>query len=248
MTQPAPLAGQYALVTGASRGIGQAIALHLKSLGAFVVGTATQSAHASQITELLGDQGVGVVLDVGQPDSIAQLFEVLKERQQLPTILVNNAGIVCDQLILRMKESEWDQVINVNLSGAYRLSKACLKQMASLRWGRIINISSVVAGLGNSGQVNYAASKAGIEGFTRALAREVGGRGITVNTVSPGYIDTDMTHVLTEEQRQQVLAQIPLKRLGEPKDIAGIVGFLATEAADYMTGATLHVNGGIYMG
>lgn len=242
------LTGKYALVTGASRGIGQAIAKHLHSLGAFVIGTATQASGASSIQALLGEQGLGLVLDVSDAHSMEQLFARLHHDHYEPTILVNNAGITRDLLVMRMKESDWDRVIDTNLSSAYRLSKACLKCMIQARWGRIINVSSVAAAVGNAGQVNYVASKAGLEGLTRALAREVGGRNITVNAVAPGYINTDMTQTLPEKQRADALEHIPLKRFGEPEDVAQAVGFLASDAAAYITGITLPVNGGIYMG
>ncbi len=243
-----PLAGKYALVTGASRGIGQAIALHLCELGAFVIGTATQEGGASSIQSLLGEQGYGAVLDVSKQDSIAQLFNQLEEKKYLPTILVNNAGIAVDKLLLRMQETDWDQVIETNLSSVYHLSKACLKTMMQARWGRIINVSSVVARMGNVGQANYIASKAGIEGLTRALALEMGSRNITVNAVAPGFIDTDLTRNVSEEHSQSMLQKIPLQRLGKSVEVAYAVGFLASDAAAYITGATLPVNGGIYMG
>ena len=244
------LEGKVALVTGASRGIGQAIAHALVAQGAVVVGTATSDQGAQAIGEKLaaaGYKGTGMKLDVRDPDSVAAVLAAITESYGAPAILVNNAGITADNLLMRMKDDEWDDVIGTNLSSVYRLSKAVLRGMTKCRWGRIINISSVVAGMGNAGQSNYAAAKAGMEGFTRALAREVGSRAITVNAVAPGFIDTDMTRALNDSQRSVMLEQIPLARLGQAEEIAAAVAFLASESAGYITGATLPVNGGMYM-
>lgn len=244
------LQGKVALVTGATRGIGQAIALELGRQGAIVIGTATSAAGAERIAETLkvnGIEGAGLVLDVSCDESVARTLEHIQQHLGQPTILVNNAGITRDNLMLRMKDSEWSEVINTNLTSIYRLSKALLKGMTKARWGRIINISSVVGSMGNAGQANYAAAKAGVEGFTRALAREVGSRNITVNAVAPGFIDTDMTRELPEAQREALLTQIPLGRLGQSEEIASVVGFLAGEGGAYVTGATIPVNGGMYM-
>ncbi|ONM44609.1 3-oxoacyl-ACP reductase [Halopseudomonas pachastrellae] len=244
------LEGKVALVTGASRGIGQAIAHALAAQGAVVVGTATSDQGAQAIGEKLaaaGYKGAGMKLDVRDPDSVAAVLAAITESYGAPAILVNNAGITADNLLMRMKDDEWDDVIGTNLSSVYRLSKAVLRGMTKGRWGRIINISSVVAGMGNAGQSNYAAAKAGMEGFTRALAREVGSRAITVNAVAPGFIDTDMTRALNDSQRSVMLEQIPLARLGQAEEIAAAVAFLASESAGYITGATLPVNGGMYM-
>ena len=241
---------RVAVVTGASRGIGRSIALHLAARGIIVVGTATTEQGATAISDGLaaaGLQGVGMVLDVRSQESVEHAFAQIQTHFGVPVILVNNAGITRDTLMLRMKEHDWDDVINTNLSALYRTVKASLKGMTRERYGRIINIGSVVGSTGNGGQVNYAAAKAGLEGFTRALAREVGSRNITVNTVSPGFIETDMTHDLADEQRQTLLSQIPLGRLGSPEDIAHAVEFLVSDAASYITGQTLHVNGGMYM-
>ena len=244
------LEGKVALVTGASRGIGQAIAHALAAQGAVVVGTATSDQGAQAIGEKLaaaGYKGTGMKLDVRDPESIAAVLAAITESYGAPAILVNNAGITADNLLMRMKDDEWDDVIGTNLSSVYRLSKAVLRGMTKGRWGRIINISSVVGGMGNAGQSNYAAAKAGMEGFTRALAREVGSRAITVNAVAPGFIDTDMTRALNDSQRSVMLEQIPLGRLGQAEEIAAAVAFLASENAGYITGATLPVNGGMYM-
>ncbi len=244
------LQGKVALVTGATRGIGQAIALELGRQGAIVIGTATSAAGAERIAEYLkanGIEGAGLVLDVSSDESVAQTLEHSQQHLGQPAILVNNAGITRDNLMLRMKDEEWSDVINTNLTSIYRLSKAVLKGMTKARWGRIINISSVVGSMGNAGQANYAAAKAGVEGFSRALAREVGSRGITVNAVAPGFIDTDMTRELPEAHRQNLLTQIPLGRLGQAEEIASVVGFLAGEGGAYVTGATIPVNGGMYM-
>lgn len=245
------LNNEIALITGASRGIGAAIADALARAGASTVGTATSEKGAEAITARFasaGMKGQGMVLDVGSPDSVAALMKALEDTYGAPSILVNNAGITRDNLLMRMKEEEWEAIINTNLTSVYRMSKACLRAMTKARKGRIINIGSVVGSSGNAGQTNYAAAKAGLLGFTRSLAREIGGRGITVNTVAPGFIDTDMTRELSEEQRSSLLKQIPLARLGEAEDIAEAVLFLASPKASYITGETLHVNGGMFMG
>lgn len=242
--------GRIALVTGASRGIGKAIALELAKRGAVVIGTATTAAGAENITAYLkeaGNSGRGYALDVADPASIDATLAAINAEVGAPLILVNNAGITRDNLMLRMKEEEWDAVINTNLSAIFRMSKACLKAMTKERWGRIISISSVVGSMGNPGQANYAAAKAGLEGFSRALAREIGSRNITVNAIAPGFIATDMTHVLPEEQKEKLLGSIPAGRLGQPEEIAAAAGFLASAEASYITGVTLHVNGGMYM-
>lgn len=244
------LQGKVALVTGASRGIGQAIALELGRQGAVVIGTATSASGAERIAETLkanGVEGAGLVLDVSNDESVASTLEHIQQHLGQPLILVNNAGITRDNLMLRMKDDEWHDVINTNLNSLYRLSKAVLRGMTKARWGRIINIGSVVGAMGNAGQVNYAAAKAGLEGFGRALAREVGSRGITVNSVAPGFIDTDMTRELPDAQRETLLGQIPLGRLGQAEEIAKVVAFLASDGAGYVTGATIPVNGGMYM-
>lgn len=244
------LTEKVALVTGASRGIGKAIAEVLGTAGAIVIGTATTEAGAQAISERLAAEGIrgcGMMLNVTNSESVESVVKAITEQFGAVDILVNNAGITKDNLLMRMKEDEWDDVINTNLTSVYRLSKACVRGMTKARWGRIINISSVVGEMGNAGQSNYAATKAGVAGFARALARELGSRNITVNTVAPGFIDTDMTHVLPEEQKQQLLAQIPLARLGKPEEIAAVVGFLASEAGGYISGETIHVNGGMYM-
>jgi 3-oxoacyl-[acyl-carrier protein] reductase len=240
------LTGKVALVTGASRGIGKAIATQLKSLGATVIGTATSENGAEKISEYLGE-GHGLVLNVTDNDSIEALFAVIKEKFSHVDILVNNAGITRDNLMMRMKEEEWNDIINTNLTSVFKLSKAVLRAMMKNRSGRIINIGSVVGTMGNAGQVNYATAKAGLLGFTKSLAREVASRGITVNTVAPGFIDTDMTQTLTDEQKEGIFAQVPANRLGKPEEIANAVAFLASDAAAYITGETLHVNGGMYM-
>ncbi|MBB2496395.1 3-oxoacyl-ACP reductase FabG [Aquipseudomonas ullengensis] len=244
------LQGKVALVTGASRGIGQAIAFELGRQGALVIGTATSAAGAERIGEALkanGIQGAGLVLDVSDNESVSSVLEQIQKDFGSVAILVNNAGITRDNLMLRMKDEEWSDVINTNLNSLFRLSKAVLRGMTKARWGRIISIGSVVGAMGNAGQVNYAAAKAGLEGFSRALAREVGSRSITVNSVAPGFIDTDMTRELPEAQREALLTQIPLGRLGQAEEIAKVVGFLASDGAAYVTGATVPVNGGMYM-
>lgn len=241
---------KVALVTGASRGIGRAIARQLSTQGYFVIGTATSEAGAQRITEDFAENGLegkGLPLEVNDIDAINSLLDSIANEYAAPQVLVNNAGITRDNLLMRMSETQWDEVIDTNLKSVYRLSKACLKGMTRARFGRIINISSVVATLGNFGQSNYAAAKAGMEGFSRSLAREVASRNITVNCVAPGFIASDMTDVLPEAQREALLAQIPLARLGQPEEIAAAVGFLASDAAAYITGETLHVNGGMNM-
>ncbi|OGI43901.1 MAG: 3-oxoacyl-ACP reductase [Candidatus Muproteobacteria bacterium RBG_16_64_11] len=244
------LANEIALVTGASRGIGLAVALELGRQGAAVVGTATSSDGATKIGNILKEKGItgeGMVLDVTQQASVDGVLAELTARHGAPTILVNNAGITRDNLLMRMKDEEWQAIMDTNLTSIYRLSKACVRAMTKARKGRIINISSVVGATGNAGQCNYAAAKAGVVGFTRALARELGSRQITVNAVAPGFIDTDMTRALSEESRNALLAQIPLGRLGQAEEIAHAVAFLASPLAGYITGSTLHVNGGMYM-
>jgi 3-oxoacyl-[acyl-carrier protein] reductase len=244
------LKDQIALVTGASRGIGQAIALELGRQGAQVIGTATSSDGVEKISQVLKENnlaGRGIVLDVNSTESIAAALSELEKSGGTPTILVNNAGITRDNLLLRMTEEEWDAILDTNLKSVFRMSKACLRAMTKARWGRIISISSVVGVMGNAGQVNYAAAKAGLIGFTKALAREVGSRNITVNAVAPGFIDTDMTRALPDAQKEALLKQIPLGRLGRAEEIAQAVAFLASPQAGYITGTTLHVNGGMYM-
>jgi 3-oxoacyl-[acyl-carrier protein] reductase len=244
------LQGKVALVTGASRGIGQAIALELGRQGATVVGTATSASGAENITQYFkanNIEGAGFVLDVGSDESVTSVLDAISKQFGAPLVVVNNAGITRDNLMLRMKDEEWHDVINTNLSSLYRVTKAVLRGMTKARWGRIINIGSVVGAMGNAGQVNYAAAKAGLEGFSRALAREVGSRAITVNSVAPGFIDTDMTRELPEAQREALQAQIPLGRLGQAEEIANVVSFLASDGAAYVTGATIPVNGGMYM-
>ncbi len=244
------LEGKVALVTGASRGIGRAIALQLGAQGATVIGTATSASGAQSISQALQDngiQGTGMLLNVCDADSVTATLERIQAEFGAPLILVNNAGITRGNLMLRMKDEEWFDVIDTNLHSLYRMSKAVLRGMTKARWGRIISIGSVVGAMGNAGQVNYAAAKAGLEGFGRALAREVGSRSITVNAVAPGFIDTDMTRDLPEAQRDALLTQIPLGRLGQAQEIANVVGFLASEQASYVTGTTIPVNGGMYM-
>ena len=244
------LQGKVALVTGASRGIGQAIALELGRNGAVVVGTATSESGAERISATFkenGIEGFGLMLDVCDAASVEATLATIQERVGAPLILVNNAGITRDNLMMRMKDDEWHDVVNTNLNSLFRLSKGVLRGMTKARWGRIISIGSVVGAMGNAGQVNYAAAKAGLEGFSRALAREVGSRAVTVNSVTPGFIDTDMTRELPEAQREALLTQIPLGRLGQAQEIAHVVAFLASEGAGYVTGATIPVNGGMYM-
>lgn len=241
---------KVALVTGASRGIGRAIAEQLARDGCTVIGTATTPTGAEAIGSYLeqgGFNGCGMTLDVADQSAVEQVIKGVGERFAAPLILVNNAGITRDNLLLRMKSEEWHSVIDTNLNALYRVSKACLRGMTKARWGRIVNITSVVGAMGNIGQSNYAASKAGAEGFSRALARELGSRAVTVNCVAPGFIDTDMTRELSEEQRTLMLGQIPLARLGEAEEIAALVGFLCSDAAGYITGETIHINGGMNM-
>jgi 3-oxoacyl-[acyl-carrier protein] reductase len=244
------LASKIVLVTGASRGIGAAIADSLGADGAVVIGTATSESGAAKISARFTEkniQGAGMVLNVTDADSVSGLLKAIQASYGAPQILVNNAGITKDNLLMRMSEDEWFDVINTNLSSVYRLSKACLRGMMKARWGRIINISSVVGSMGNAGQSNYAATKAGVAGFARALGKEVGSRNITVNTVSPGFIQTDMTDELSDEQKALMLSTVPLGRLGQPEEIAAVVKFLADDAAAYITGENIHVNGGMYM-
>ena len=241
------LEGEIALVTGASRGIGAAIAAALAAAGATVVGTATSAGGAEAITESLAGNGRGIVLNVADEASVQAAVKDLQANEGAPTILVNNAGITRDNLLMRMKQEEWDDVIATNLTGLYAMSKACLRGMMKAKKGRIINIASVVGVMGNAGQANYAATKAGMIGFSKSLAREIGSRGITVNVVAPGFIDTDMTKELPEENRAAMLGQVPLGRLGASDDIANAVLFLASAGGAYITGETLHVNGGMVM-
>lgn len=244
------LENEIAFVSGASRGIGMEIALELGRQGAIVVGTATSETGANNISNYLkenGIKGMGVAMNVTDQTSIAAALKQIEDTYGAPTILVNNAGITRDNLLMRMKDDEWDAIMNTNLTSVYRLSKACLRAMMKARKGRIISIASVVGVSGNPGQTNYAAAKAGVIGFSKSLAREVGSRGITVNVVAPGFIDTDMTRALPEAQRAALLAQIPLARLGQPEEIAKTVAFLASPGAAYITGETIHVNGGMYM-
>lgn len=244
------LENQIALVTGASRGIGQAIALRLAQDGATVIGTATSEKGAEAITSYLKDagaKGVGMMLDVTAQESIDNVMKKIEAEFGVPTILVNNAGITRDNLLMRMKDEEWDAIIQTNLTSIFRVSRACLRGMMKAKKGRIISIASVVGVSGNAGQANYAAAKAGVIGFSKSLAREVGSRGITANVVAPGFIDTDMTRALPEAQRTALLGQIPLNRLGQAEEIAHAVAFLASSGAGYITGETIHVNGGMYM-
>jgi len=241
---------RIALVTGASRGIGKSIALTLGKQGMTVIGTATSDNGAAAIAAYLQDAGIegtGMCLNVASSESVAEVFASITEKYGVPLVLVNNAGITRDNLLMRMKNNEWDDVIDTNLNSLFRVCKLVVKGMTKARWGRIINISSVVASSGNAGQTNYAASKAGIEGFSRSLAREIGSRGITVNCVAPGFIDTDMTRALNEKQMETFLTQIPLGRFGQVEEISAAVGFLASESAAYITGETLHINGGMHM-
>lgn len=243
-------AGKIALVTGASRGIGHAIALQLAKQGAYVLGTATTQAGADAISEYLEKEkisGKGLVLDVTNNEQVDSLIASLTEKEQSPSILVNNAGITADNLLLRMDDEEWYKVIETNLNAVYRMTKACLKPMFRERYGRIINISSVVGFSGNPGQVNYTASKAGIVGFSKSLAQEIGSRGITVNVVAPGFIDTEMTAALPDKVKEEMLKRIPMRKLGKTEDVANAVVFLASDDARYITGETIHVNGGMYM-
>jgi len=244
------LQGKVALVTGASRGIGRAIAMRLAASGATVIGTATSDAGAQSFSEALagaGGRGAGRVLDARDPASCDALIEGVQKEFGDILVLVNNAAVVKDNLALRMKDAEWDEVIETNLRSVFRLSRAVMRGMMKARWGRIISITSVVGAVGNPGQANYAAAKAGVAGMSRSLARELGSRNITVNCVAPGFIDTDMTRALTEAQRGALLSQIPLGRLGAPEDVAAAVAFLASPEGGYITGTVLHVNGGMYM-
>jgi len=241
------LQNDIALVTGASRGIGQGIARALAAAGARVIGTATSQAGADSISSWLGNNGRGAVLDVSSAASIEALLGDLDASSEMPTILVNNAAITRDNLLLRMKPDDWDAVIATNLTSVFRLSKGCLKRMMKERRGRIVSLTSIVGLTGNPGQANYAAAKAGVLGFTKSLAKEIASRGITVNAVAPGFIDTDMTKALNEEQRTTLTAQVPMARLGSVEDIAAAVLFLCGPGAGYITGETLHVNGGMYM-
>ncbi len=244
------LDGEIALVTGASRGIGKAIAHALAAAGAQVIGTATSEAGAQRIGEELasaGLQGTGLVFNAGDREQTAALVDTIKTQHGAVSILVNNAGITRDNLLMLLKDEDWDQVLDTNLSAAFRLCRACARGMTRARRGRIINIGSVVSAMGNAGQVNYAAAKAGLAGFTRALARELASRNITVNTVAPGFIDTDMTAALSADQRSALLQSVPLGRFGEVQEVAALVTFLASSQAGYITGQTLHINGGMYL-
>ena len=244
------LEGRIALVTGASRGIGQAIAKYLAKQGATVIGTATSATGAAAISQYLteaGNKGKGLALDVNDAAGVNSVIDQIQKEFSAVMILVNNAGITRDNLLMRMGDDEWDDIIDTNLRSVFRLSRAVMRGMMKAKSGRIINISSVVGAAGNGGQTNYAAAKAGMIGFTKALAREIGSRNITVNCVAPGFIDTDMTRALTEDQQKALLVSIPLARLGSVEDIAAAVGYLASPAAGYVTGTTLHVNGGMYM-
>ncbi|MCY9864414.1 3-oxoacyl-ACP reductase FabG [Vibrio coralliirubri] len=241
------LEGKVALVTGASRGIGRAIAELLVERGAKVIGTATSESGAAAISEYLGENGKGLALNVTDTDSIAATLKTINDEFGAIDILVNNAGITRDNLLMRMKDDEWNDIIDTNLTPIFRMSKAVLRGMMKKRQGRIVNVGSVVGTMGNAGQANYAAAKAGVIGFTKSMAREVASRGVTVNTVAPGFIETDMTKALNDDQRAATLANVPAGRLGDPREIAEAVVFLASPAAAYITGETLHVNGGMYM-
>ncbi len=242
--------GKTALVTGATRGLGRVIALELGKQGATVVGTATTKEGAQKITDMLkaeGLKGAGYALQVQNTEAIADTLSAIQEAFSAPEILVNNAGITRDNIILRMKPEQWNEVINVNLNAVFHLTKACLKPMVKARWGRIINITSVVGVMGNFGQANYVAAKAGLIGFSKSVAKELAGYGITVNCVAPGFMETEMTDDLSDKHREAILAQIPMKRMGQAEDIAHAVAFLASDQATYITGETLHVNGGMCM-
>lgn len=241
------LEGKIALVTGASRGIGRAIAELLVERGATVIGTATSESGAAAISEYLGNNGKGLALNVTDVESIEATLKTINDEFGVIDILVNNAGITRDNLLMRMKDDEWNDIIDTNLTPIFRMSKAVLRGMMKKRAGRIINVGSVVGTMGNAGQTNYAAAKAGVIGFTKSMAREVASRGVTVNTVAPGFIETDMTKALNDEQRAATLANVPAGRLGDPREIASAVAFLASPEAAYITGETLHVNGGMYM-
>lgn len=238
---------QVALVTGASRGIGRAVAEALAAQGAFVIGTATSEQGAAAINEYLGDHGTGMVLNVAEADSVSHVISEIQKVHGGVDILVNNAGITKDNLLMRMKEEDWDAVLNTNLTAVFRTSKAVMRGMMKKRNGRIINIGSVVGTTGNPGQTNYCAAKAGLIGFTKSLAKEIAARGVTVNAVSPGFIDTDMTQALTDDQKESIFSGIPAARLGKPEEIAAAVVFLASPGAAYITGETIHVNGGMSM-
>ncbi|MET0379755.1 MAG: 3-oxoacyl-ACP reductase FabG [Spongiibacteraceae bacterium] len=244
------MSDKVALVTGASRGIGRAIAAALGKQGFIVVGTATTDGGAANISAFFteaGIKGTGLALNVTDAAAVDAAIAAITEKFGAPAVLINNAGITRDNLLMRMKDEEWSEVIDTNLNAIYRVTKACLRGMTKARWGRIVNISSVVGSMGNAGQSNYAATKAGVEGFTRALAREIGSRAVTVNSVAPGFIDTDMTRELAEEHRSKLVTQIPLARLGQAEEIAATVVFLVSDGAAYITGETIHVNGGMYM-
>lgn len=241
------LEGKVALVTGASRGIGKAIAQRLAAEGARVIGTATSESGAQSISDYLGAQGKGLALNVTDAASVEATLEAIRAEFGDVDILVNNAGITRDNLLMRMKDEEWQDIIDTNLTSIFRLSKAVMRAMMKKRYGRIITIGSVVGTMGNAGQANYAAAKAGVIGFSKSLAREVASRGITVNVIAPGFIETDMTRALTDEQRSGILSQVPANRLGDAKEIASAAAFLASDEAGYITGETLHVNGGMYM-
>ncbi len=239
---------KIALVTGASRGIGKGIAQELARAGFFVAGTATSAEGAKAIDGLLGDSGTGLELRVNEPDSIEAALAELSDKHGAPSVLVNNAGVTRDNLFVRMKEDEWNTVIETNLTSLYRLTKPLLRGMMKARWGRVINIGSVVGRMGNAGQTNYVASKAGLEGFTRSLAAEVGSRSITVNAVAPGFIETDMTNELPETVQAAMLERVPLGRMGAVSEVAGLARYLASDGAGYITGETIHMNGGLYFG
>lgn len=242
--------GKVALVTGATRGIGRAVAQKLAQSGAFVVGTSTTAEGAESITEYLKAaslQGMGVMLDVADSDQVDQVLRQLSEQEREPSILVNNAATTADNLLLRMDDDDWYRIIEINLNSVFRITRACVKSMFRARWGRIITMGSVVGFSGNSGQANYTAAKAGVVGFSKSLAQEIASRGVTVNVVAPGFIDTDMTSSLPDLVKQEMLKRIPMKRFGQPDEIASVVEFLASDASKYITGETIHVNGGMYM-
>lgn len=250
MWQLSSLEGKVALITGATRGLGQSILLTLGQMGATVVGTATSEQGAQSISKFCEQhnlKGYGISLNVADPTSVEKGIESITEAVGVPVILINNAGITRDNLLMRMKDEEWESVLNTNLTGVFRVTKACLRGMLKARWGRIISISSVVGTTGNPGQANYAATKAGVIAFSKSLAKEIASRGITVNVVAPGFIDTDMTKILTSAQKESLLQSIPVGAMGAPEDIAASVAFLASEQARYITGETLHVNGGMFM-
>jgi len=238
---------KVALVTGASRGIGKAIATGLIEEGTYVIGTSTSTTGATKLKEDFGGNGAGLRLDISDSNSISECFSEIKERFEPPAILVNNAGITRDNISLRMKDREWEEVIGTNLTGLHKVTKTCLKDMIKARWGRIVNISSVVGAMGNAGQSNYAAAKSGIEGYSRSLATELSSRGITVNCIAPGFIRTDMTDNIEAGAKDRMLAAIPAGRLGEPAEVAALTVFLCGDSASYITGETIHINGGLYM-